>query len=437
LAWIICGDSHSQRRRGQVAHRSVAGDVGEPVIGARRHDEVDRDAPARGHHQRRQQALVRHQVGGDRDDAVARAVEGRDQQRVHRVVRVVRAAGQQLRSGRRGRRRRPAISTGARGPHRGLARIEREAPVGIEDRCRLGGDVALQVEAEVDPGGPAGLAHEVLAGQVAPAAPEPAPVGNHQLAVVAQVGPPAQRPLQRRAERRHEADHPHPLRLRLGEVAPPAHQRPHPVDDQPHVYALPGALTQPIEQLGGEAVTTQDEGADVQAFARGPDHLEQRLRRLGAVPVHAKLAIAGRRRQPHRGGEVLRPARRDRVVRLRPARGMAHLGLGQLAGAEQQVERQPRLRDQQQRQHPAHGCGRVPALVQGVRAHRVDQQPDRRQQPVQREPLGEPGPGHRARVLRTALGPLGMATLPVLAARSDDICSWPHRSETERPPKWT
>ena len=204
-----------------------------------------------------------------------------------------------------------------------------EGPVALEQRQRLHHQRAGEVEAQVVPGGLAGFAFEVLRGQVAPAAPQPARFGravdDQHLAVVTQVGA----ALQRRMQRRHEQHHADAGGAQGLEVRAAGHQAAHAVEQQAHAHAGAGLGAQLVDDLLAQRVAAEDEGAQVDRLLRRVEVLPQRLQRLAAIGMDA----AGRGRRPAPAGPAhaasaaptSRPAPAARQSAPRAERGRASL----------------------------------------------------------------------------------------------------------------
>jgi hypothetical protein len=166
----------------------------------------------------------------------------------------------------------------------------------------------LQIEAEVAPRRASGLAFEILGGQIAPAAPQPlavaAGVGNHELAVVAQI----RAPFQRRVQRWHEERHPYACLLQRREIRLPAQHAAHAVEQQPHSHSG----TRPFGQMGvhrrTDRISPQEEGAQLEGVLRAIDYLQEGAQRLRAIGMDAEGTVACRRRLPQRRGHPGRPA---------------------------------------------------------------------------------------------------------------------------------
>ena len=214
LACSMYGVEPEPRAGGrEIAQRPVPGDVGEAVVGAARQDDVDLHAAPRRQRQRHQQGRVGNEVRRDDEHAPLRHEAAREQQRLHRVVDLLRAARHELRE-RRVAGGDDRYGAGA-GDDAACAASHRPSPsrtarqawtTSSPRRSKLR---SCQAWLRALPGELAGSPSKYSAAKLRPAAPEPLAVGDEHLAVVAQVGAAAQD----RAERRHEL---HDLRRRSG-----------------------------------------------------------------------------------------------------------------------------------------------------------------------------------------------------------------------------
>jgi len=369
--------------------------IGQPVVGMTRQHQVNGHAAPGGQRQRHQQRGIGHKVGRDDQDASARREATGDQQGIQRVLRLVGAAGNQLRSrhvggrlckrGQRQCRRRPLRGKG---------------PVLVKALLRLPRQVAAKVKAQVDPGRflrlAGRVAGKVFGCQVASPGPHAPAIGNHHLAVIAQVGAAGQR----RAKRRDEQRHLHAGRRQRLQVGPSAQVHADAVHQQADPHAAARLTHQQFADFLPQGVAAQKEGTDVERFPGLQQHAAKRGQRFLAVLVNGQLLVRRSARKAHGGGQLLEPVRRrirwgsvnrqdGRVAQQRAAR--------HLAAAEQQVQRQRQVRHQRERHDPGDGCRRVPALAPGMRGDDVDHQARQRHQAMHRQsPLAQKlmEPGH-------------------------------------------
>ena len=162
-----------------------------------------------------------------------------------------------------------------------------DAPVAGEERVRVGGDRPFDDEAQVDPGRLVGPADEILAGQVAAAAPQPAAVDGDQLAVVAQVGAAAQRVVQHR----HEAAHLHAGAVEHAPLGARGAHAAEGVDQQAHHDAAPRRAGQRGGDAAAGGVVAEQVGAAVDALARPADERQQGAQRLFAVGMEGGVGV--------------------------------------------------------------------------------------------------------------------------------------------------
>ena len=266
----------------------MAYEVGDAVIRMCRQYEIDLDAAPCGERQRREQGGVRHEVGRHRQNPPLRRKAAGDQHDVDGVVGPVGAARHQLRQ----RKRCASILDFCRSLWRRLLAGER--PVLFELLPRLFGDFAKEIEAEIEPRlaaqDRAWVALEVLGGEISPAAPQVLAVGNHHLAVVAQVGSPALG----RAEGRDEAQDVYSCCLQAFHVRIATEVDADAVDQQTHAHTFARPLFEALGDLVAEYVAADEERGNLDRMLRAIDRRAQGVQRLRAVFMHREALVRNR-----------------------------------------------------------------------------------------------------------------------------------------------
>ena len=143
-------------------------------------------------------------------------------------------------------------------------------PVGFELRCGIAGDRALEVERQIPPCGLAAHADEVLRSDVSASRPEPFAVGNHHLAMVAQVARPLGSARQQGAEDLCLDTH----RFEFDEKLARQLDRANAVKQQPHGHAALDASPHAAHRIETEGIIAEDVRADIQSKAGALNGLE-------------------------------------------------------------------------------------------------------------------------------------------------------------------
>ena len=302
---------------------------------------------------------------------------------MYRIVRVVRAADNQL-----GQRRGGGVgqwdgrNIGCR-LFLGKGPVFLELPAGIMHQC------ATQIEAEVDPRRVLAqvviAALEVFCRQIATAAPENFAVGDQHLAVVAQIGPPTPGG----TEQRDKEDDLDPGGPQTFEFRMAAHVKAHAIDQQAHTHTGTGPLFEAGGNLLAEHITAKKESAYLQRLSCAHDDAPHGGERLLAIFMDLQAFVGLRRWQPHHLAKLLCPCRR-RLLRSAWSEGQVSLHhplRHDLSRSESKIKRQGDIGNQQNAQHPGNGRRRVAALVQGVRCADINDQADRHQQDVKNFPI--------------------------------------------------
>jgi hypothetical protein len=278
---------------------------------------------------------------------------------LRRVFDLVRATGEKLRQRPFVQRRRLSLANRvAQG--RGI-------PIEIELATGRRRDRAEQIERKIRPHRPAGAAEEIFAGEIAAAAPQPAVVGHHQLAMIAQVA----RTETTQAEERTKHGN---LRARspqlLYETARQQKGK-ESIQQQSHLDAFASALRQPSDDVRAELIVANDEGADIEAALRGVDDAVQSFAGLRSIGVHLDLTN-GRRREPEALDQFGGPVRTfDDHADVRSEDGR------ELALSEQDIQRQHDIGHQREAEHPGNRGSRRTPLILSASGQDIDEKRNR------------------------------------------------------------
>ncbi len=366
-----------------LAEVAGAGQVGHQLVRVGRDDQPDVDPAAGGQVQGPHERLVGDEVGGHDPDPPPRREGRRDDRLVERVARHVGAAGDDLDRGAVG----PLAGGGRRVGRRLLA--GGELPVGPEQVAEVVRGRARHDHRQVAPPRRQGRRAHVFLGQVHAAGQRVAVVDDDDLAVVAQVGAAAERPV----DHRHEPGDPPPGVEQGREPPPPDPPRADAVEQQAHLDPLGRAPRQALDDRLADHVAAEDVGGDVDRPLGLVDEAEQLPVRLLAVA--AQLHAVARRRLRGRRTTAGRARRALRLVAgPSPSRGIHELLAARhpadLPAAEHQVQRHAHVGQQEDRQHPGDRARRRPLLLQQVR-----QQHQRQHEAEDREELGRDPEGDR------------------------------------------
>src|SRR5262245_42515441 len=145
-----------------------------------------------------------------------------------------------------------------------------------------GSDRSAQIERQIEPRRFASVAEEIFGGEVPPTRPEPAIIGNHELAVIAQIP----RPEASRTEEGTEDDDLDARLAELGKIAPRQPYGTKAIEQHAHLDPRLRACRQAVDHLMTECVVADEERADVEGALGALDGAPQGIARLGAVRVH-------------------------------------------------------------------------------------------------------------------------------------------------------
>ena len=349
--------------RNQIAQGAVPSEIGQTVVGMRRQHQIDLDTTTRRQGQRHQQPGVGNEIRTDRQNSPLRGKTAGDQQRMDRVVRPIRTAGDQLRQASRFGRRRFGVR------RRRRRAIAGKRPVLLELLQGLRGQFAVHIKAEVKPGRSTQdrtrIALEILGCQIPSAAPEALRVGDEHLAVIAQIGSAALG----RTKGWHETHDIDAGFCEFLQIGIAAHVNADAVDQQPHPDPGPRPPHEPFGNLVAQYVTSEKEGRHVERVFGAVDQTTQRNERLRAVFMHAQPRVGHRRRQAHGQAQLLRARRRGMRGRCRKrsaARALCRVSRQHLAATKGEIERQGQVGNEQDAHHPGDRRRRMAALVQAM-----------------------------------------------------------------------
>ena len=378
---------HLRASGDQLAQRPLTRPVGQAVIGARRQQHADlHTAPAR-QAPGVKQGIVRDKVRRHGADALLRLVGARHQQGMHGVVGMVGPAGHPLHQ--RALRRR-----GSAGQQRRTVKAQRPTtggmPVGAKLRLRLRRQRAMDDEAQILPSTLARIPGEILRRQVAPTAPQPHAIGHRHFAVVAQIAA----PMQRVAQQRHKAAHPHPRAQPLVQLAPWRHEAAHRVQQQPCGDTTLHAAHQRRRDGPTNSVVAIQKSAQLQRVLGRIDQVQQRLQRGGATFLKLDIRVALGGREFHARQQARGPGRRtgrDRSGQALRRKTVARR-TGIFARTKKQKQRQRDVRKRHHAQHPGQRRRRMAVLVANARGQHIDQQTARHQQRMAQAENAAKGP---------------------------------------------
>ena len=276
----------------QRTQRAAARDVGQAVVRARRDQQLHRHAAPRRQAQRHQQRRIGHEVRRHQRDAAPRLVGRAEQQRIDRVVDLVRARGDQLRAV----RRRVASASSSGGISCGARSVlaKAQSRSNSASACSTSGPARSKLrscQARL-----AGFAFEVFRGQVAPAAPQPARFESRRRRSAScggragWCGPSAANAAAARTAPRWRRQ-----RATASRFGRPAIRLPMPSSSR-RTRTPARALAHSLSMTCWPTrVAAEDEGAQVDRLLRGVQVAPQRLQRLAAVGMDLQFAV-GRRR---------------------------------------------------------------------------------------------------------------------------------------------
>jgi len=330
------------------------------MIGFLRQEQADIHAPQRGMPDRAQQRGIRHEIRTRQPEPRARGTDDFEDRRRAGIPRRRWTAGN--RAGR-------VVSRG--GMHV-PGQVEdfpgREMPVLDEWHLEGADDGALEPHKRIAPRAKARAPAHVFVTDVQPSDKRLAPVGDHQLAVIAEVDPEALAAIPVGDERLQ----PDARAAQLREIGRGQPARADLVDQHVNVHAAPSRVQQPRLDVAAQRVVANDEKLDEQKLAGLVNGLADRGKRRLAINEEMRAVARGDRQmdQPLREADgVLVFLLESRSIgfqhRLRPLEDGVERGGFSCAG--QRVARESRLaKDKKQRNravgkeherhHPADRC---------------------------------------------------------------------------------